>query len=113
MSGCDALTSRGRPCRLAPAYAVPVPGAGTRRLCGAHARVLRMRGTLPNPPVPTPTTAPKPPRVLVLPPWTAEEDARLLAHAGQPAKAVAPLFPRSTVSALYQRRATLRREGRG
>jgi len=106
---CEALTIRGKPCRLPVAYVVDVPARGPRRLCGAHARTVRICGALPDSPARKPLRQPKPPRVLVRPTWSAEEDERLLAHAGEPAKAVAPLFPGRTVSAIYQRRATLRR----
>ena len=109
---CEARTTRGKPCRLPVAYVVDVPARGPHRLCGAHARTIRMRGALPDPPAPKPPRQPRPPRVLVRPTWTAEEDELLLNHAGEPAKAVAPLFPGRTVSAVYQRRAILRREGR-
>lgn len=110
---CEAMTTRGQPCRLPVAYVVDVPVRGPRRLCGAHARTVRMRGALPDPPARKSPRQLKPPRVLVRPTWTIEDDELLLAHAGDPATAVALLFPGRTVSAIYQRRATLRRAGRG
>lgn len=112
MVSCEALTIRGESCRLAVAYVVEVPESGPQHLCGAHARTVRMRGALPDPPAPKPPRQPKQPRVLVQPTWSAEEDALLLAHAGEPVRTVASLFPRRTVSAIYQRRATLRRAER-
>jgi len=74
------------------AYVVDVPERGPRRLCGAHARTVRIRDELPAPRAPKPHRVSKSPR--------------------EPAKAVAPLFPRRTVSAINQRRATLRQAGR-
>jgi len=108
---CEARTIRGERCRLQVAYVVDFPQRGPHRLCGAHARTVRIRGELPEPPAPKPPRVSKPPREVVQPSWSAEEDLLLLAHAGEPAKAVAPLFPGRTVSAIYQRRATLRRAG--
>lgn len=97
---CEASTIRGESCRLPVAYVVDVPALGPRHLCGAHARTVRMRRSLPDPPGRKAPRAPKPTRVLVRPTWSAEEDARLLAHVGEPARAVAPLFPGRTVSAV-------------
>jgi len=98
---CEALTVRGKPCRLPWAYVVDVPERGPRRLCGAHARTVRLRGVLPDPPARKPPRQPRPPRVLVRPTWSDQEDELLLAPAGEPAKAVAPLFPGRTDSAIY------------
>ena len=99
---CEAPTISGAPCRRQPVTLVDVPGHGPATLCGGHANHVRHRGAMPT--TPPPPAAPHPP-------WSAEEDAILLAHPDEPAKAGAPQLGRS-VYAVQQRRAKLRRTGR-
>ena len=74
---CEALTQAGVPCRRGADVMVAVDGVG-RRLCGFHAKMAR-RSSLPLWTVPGSAAA-------VIPrgpvPWTAEEDAYLVANPG-------------------------------
>lgn len=97
---CDALTAFGLPCRLHAVYVVELPGQPPLRFCGTHARTVPP-GAEPRLPGDVPLAYPRPR-------WTAEEDAVLLAHAGESVSVVAELVGRSTW-AVVQRRARLRR----
>ena len=107
---CGATTARAERCGHRASCTVEVPNLGPRRLCGTHARFVRVHGRLPWPPAPKQPRVRRPPRVLVQPRWTAEEDAAVRAHAGEPVAVSASLLDR-TRWAIYARRKTLRRHG--
>ena len=95
-TACEAPTAQGGPCRRRAVHDVDVPGLGPRRLCGTHARYVRVHGALPVP------------RVSVLPRWTAEEDAVVRAHIDEPIAVSAALLDR-TPWAINARRTRFRR----
>ena len=107
---CESPTARAERCGHRAVHAVDVPGLGPRRLCGTHARYVRVHSRLPGPPVPTMPRVRRPPRVIVKRGWTPEEDAVVRAHAGEPVAVSAALLDR-TPGAIYQRRALLKRDG--
>lgn len=114
-AACEAATARAERCGHPAAYSVDVPGLGPRRLCGIHARFVRLHGALPGPPVlgplkPGTPRVRRPPRVIVEPRWTPEEDAVVRAHAGESVTVSASLLNR-TPWAIYARRASLKRDG--
>jgi len=105
-SGCEALNARGVRCREAICYPVDLGDAGVRQLCRYHRRLSSHRpmALWDRPLQPADYETERTP----MRPWTPDDDARLLSHAGEPAAAVAPLLNRTTM-AVWQRRSRLRR----
>ena len=105
LNRCEAVTIRSGRCRRVAGYLVPV---GDRRvlLCAGHA-AMAQRGPValwdPNAPPPVAHRA--------WTPWTAEEDAHLLAHRSDRAADVALALGRTT-AAVKQRLSRLVRRAR-
>jgi hypothetical protein len=104
---CKALTDEDARCTLPSAGTFEVAGR-TAGLCARHARQAEEW----NIPLAPGDGADPPARPSSGKPWTAEDDAYLLAHQDAPMRVVAAHLGR-TAGAVRHRRAELRREGRG
>jgi len=108
---CEAMTAAGPPWRLPGTYVVAVPAAGSRRLCGQHARMAREGPmALRDRPLDTADQDHFGGRVNLR--WSDVDDAWLLAHADLTVGEAAALIGRPPAS-IYQRWKRLEREGMG
>ena len=109
-TACEALTARGEPCHGYASYrAVDLGDRGeVRTLCGYHWQLVQHRPiAFWNRPIDPAALAGS---MDARRRWTAEDDALLRAHAGEPVATVASLLGR-TLQAVYKRRSRLRQEG--